>query len=162
MISNEIKEVVYIAISAMLVALVLGMVSIIIDIRGDLAEVRNSEFQNAKIMQDYREFNKYKDGSIIFGEDIIEVVRKYKDTDITIFVNSVGGGASYYVDKTLAKANPNDYTVTSLQNRFSPNFKYETYLVYNFEDVRLVSVPMNISNVYTGVTGIYIKYIGVR
>lgn len=84
---DEVKKVIYIAVGAMLLAIVLGFVSILIDIRSDIAEIRNNEIAANKSLEQYRKFNKY-DSKTLIGDEVIECIRMYYDKDVTIIVNT--------------------------------------------------------------------------
>lgn len=84
---DEVKKVIYIAVGAMLLAIVLGFVSILTDIRSDIAEIRNNEIAANKSLEQYRKFNKY-DSKTLIGDEVIECIRMYYDKDVTIIVNT--------------------------------------------------------------------------
>ena len=84
---DEVKKVIYIAVGAMLLAIVLGFVSVLIDIRSDIAEIRNNEIAANKSLEQYRKFNKY-DSKTLIGDEVIECIRMYYDKDVTIIVNT--------------------------------------------------------------------------
>ena len=84
---QEVKETVYIAISAMILALVLSMVAILLEIRSDLADARNGEILAANSNLEYRQFNKY-DNNTIYGDEVIELILLYYDTGIDIYVDT--------------------------------------------------------------------------
>ena len=82
---NEIREVIYIAISTILVALTLTFVSYINLVRGEMADVRMNEVQSAHSIEQYRLFNGY-DAKEVIGEDVVELIRGQYD-NIDIFVD---------------------------------------------------------------------------
>ena len=84
---DEVKKVIYIAVGAMLLAIVLGFVSVLIDIRSNIAEIRNNEIAANKSLEQYRKFNKY-DSKTLIGDEVIECIRMYYDKDVTIIVNT--------------------------------------------------------------------------
>lgn len=84
---DEVKKVIYIAVGAMLLAIVLGFVSVLLDIRSDIAEIRNNEIAANKSLEQYRKFNKY-DSKTLIGDEVIECIRMYYDKDVTIIVNT--------------------------------------------------------------------------
>lgn len=156
MVGTEIKEVVYVALGLFIVSLVLGTASFFIHLRDDMANTRNAQIQTTEVTTLYREFNKYND-TIIYGEDVIEVIRAYFDTDVAVYVDRIGGsGTSYYVTKELVKTNKNLVEIKSLQAKFGPNQKYKAYLVFDSVDVRTAKVPMFNAQITHEVTGIKI------
>ena len=84
---DEVKKVIYIAVGAMLLAIVLGFVSVLIDIRSDIAEIRNNEIAANKSLEQYRKCNK-DDSKTLIGDEVIECIRMYYDKDVTIIVNT--------------------------------------------------------------------------
>lgn len=162
MFSSEIKEVVYIAISAILLSIVLTFVSTLIGVRNDLAEIRNNEIHSAQDLEKYREFNKYN-GTNVFGEDIIEAIRQYYNSDLTIYVNKSGStGTSYTVTKDAVRAGSVSVDLDYLQNRFKPTSKFQAILAYDFRDPATITAPMDESKITSEVTGITFIYKGER
>ena len=102
MFSSEIKETVYIAISCILVAMVLGLVAFVLNIRSDLASVTNMEIATQHNMASYNKLNKYE-GQILYGEDVIACIREFAGSDIAIYVGGLKGESStikdYYLNK---------------------------------------------------------------
>lgn len=157
MVNSEIKEVVYIAISLFLAGMILTSISMFVHLRDSMAVVRNNEIQIANETSAYREFNKYND-TIVYGDDIIEAIRNYYDTDVRVYVNSISptNGGSYYIEKNLT--NIKSLTdITQLQNLFNTNVAYRAYLVFDLYDktsIVNVKVPMYNSKITSEVTAI--------
>ena len=102
MFSSEIKETVYIAISCILVAMVLGLVAFVLNIRSDLAAVTNMEIATQQNMATYNKLNKYE-GQLLYGEDVIACIREFANSNIAIYVGDLTGESSaikdYYLDE---------------------------------------------------------------
>ena len=156
MVNSEIKEVVYIAIGLFLASLVLGCAYMFIHLRNDMADVRNNEIQNARSMAYYREFNKYNDKTV-HGEEVIEAIRNYYNTDVRIYIDSViGTGREYYVEKNLANID-SLVDIEYLQNTFKPDHKYQAYLIfdmYSKDTIASVTLPFSDSKLSSEVTAI--------
>lgn len=85
MFSTEIKETVYLAIGCFLVAIVLGLLAFIMDIRSDLASAQNMQTATRQSMEAYTKYDKYNN-KILYGEDVMEVIREFDDTDIIVYI----------------------------------------------------------------------------
>lgn len=138
MFSSEVKETVYIAISLMLAAMVLGMIAFVMDIRGDFAEAQNSETVARQEMSNYSKFDKYQ-GEVIYGEDIIGIIREFGNTDVAVYVNDLRLKSSssaknvFYMDKESYIANPDKYSLSTLElgnNAVSRDATYVCWLVF--------------------------------
>lgn len=156
MINSEIKEVVYVAIGLMVASLVLGCVYMFTNLRDSMADTRNNEIINARSMANYREFNKYND-NLVHGEDVIEAIRNYYDTDVRIYIDSViSTGNEYYVEKEMS--NIDDLVdMEYLQRTFTPADTYQAYLIFDLYEkdaISGVSVPMSDSKISSEVTAI--------
>lgn len=95
MFSTEIKETVYLAIGCFLVAIVLGLLAFIMDIRSDLAGAQNMQTATRQSMEAYTKYDKYNN-KILYGEDVMEVIREFDDTDIIVYI----AGLTDKADKT--------------------------------------------------------------
>lgn len=170
MFSNEIRETVYIALSLILAALVLGVISLAIHLRGDLASVRNHEIAATLQLSAYEEFNAYNDKKLT-AEEVIALITKYYDKGIDIYLNAHGDNV--LINKETIIDNPEYKTVlywnggidentgVLMQGRLSDNVRnkntYWVGIVYDYQDVHTISGPSDISgNYYTDVTGIVI------
>lgn len=106
MFSSEIKETIYVAISLILAAAVLGLVAFVLDIRSDFASARNMETATKQSMETYTAFNKYQ-GEILYGEDVIAIIREYAGTDIAVYVDKLtyetGYEHNFYIDNDTYK-----------------------------------------------------------
>jgi len=156
---QEVKETVYIAISAMILALVLSMVAILLEIRSDLADARNGEILAANSNLEYRQFNKY-DNNTIYGDEVIELILLYYDTGIDIYVDTPDGASSQVlINEERVKQDPSIINLTELQNLFKPGSEYVSQLVYNAKDPSTVSGPTINKPVGSVVTGVAVEWI---
>lgn len=162
---QEVKEVVYLAVAAMLLSIILGMASYAIHLNNDMAEVRNGQIVAHQTIQQYNKYNKYNKNTII-GDEVIECLRLYYDSGIDIFVDSRENVESGSVVNSLTqcgrsgctdhriynthqfiihKGTSDDYFKVSesmfdrpkddMRNWFPTESKYRCYLVYNSQDV---------------------------
>lgn len=149
---QEIKETVFIGIAAATLAIVLSLVSIFISMRNDLAYARNQEVAASKTLLDYRKFNRY-DNKVVYGDEIIELIRLYGGQDIEIKVFGDGATKTYTGEETLA----------ALQSLFQLDTQlktYQAYLAYNSANLATTAFPMRgISG--SEVTGIKLVYLGL-
>lgn len=154
----EVKETVYIAISAMLLALVLGLASIFINIRDDMASDRNEEILSAQDMVEYRQFNKYND-KLISGDDVVELIRLYCTEGIEVYINSTNGlPGAIRINKNIIEANPDIISLNYLQSSFPNTRTYRAQIVYNAIDPQTVVNPMTKLE-GSEVTGISIRWV---
>lgn len=155
---REIQETVYIAVSTILLALVLGFISIWISIRNDMASIRNEEIISARTVGEYRKFNKY-DNKIIYGDEVVEIISLYGNTGITIYVDTPDGVSSpIIINEETIKTDPSLLELSTLQNKFQSNREYKAQIVYNAVDPRYVIEPME-KMPGSEVTGISLKWI---
>lgn len=159
MFSSETKEMVYMSISLILTSIVLYYMAFLIDVRGDLGNVRQQEVTSADKLYEYRKYNKY-DGTTLYGEDVVEAVRNNYE-NITIRVNDEFSTDTY--TKEFVKANPTLIDIASLQALYSTNKVYKSVLVYG-NDISLSSVTSTskFSSVNNEVSAIVLFYQGVR
>lgn len=181
MFSSEIKETIYVAISLMLAAAVLGLVAFVLDIRSDFASARNMETATKQSMETYTAFNKYQ-GQILYGEDVIAIIREYAGTDIAVYVDKLtdeGGSVHpFYVDNEVYKSDLVSFKqLTSIrgleygEGPYNPlnggvkrNTTYFSYLVfgeYGESEITNTSYKdLDDKFYYSDVTAIIIKKVG--
>lgn len=97
---NEVREVTYISISLIIVAIILGFISFGLGIKQDMAASRNEAIAAKDEVSEHREYNMYN-AKTISGDDAIELIRQKYDSGVSVFVDyrtndSTGGevGAS--------------------------------------------------------------------
>lgn len=179
MFSSEIKETIYIAISLILVAAILGLVSFVMDIRSDFASVQNQEIAAQTEMSSYLRFNKYQ-GSVIYGEDVIALIREFADTDVAVYIpelrcknNTTMSG--FYMNRDIYLANPNKFSMDTLEfgmnsswipDGVSREATYFCFLVFGkYTDAEIKSsnyVERGFTNAYVNyadVTGVVVRKI---
>ena len=118
MISSEIKETIYIAISLILAAAILGLGAFVLNIRSDMAETRNMEVATQQSLEDYYRFNKYH-GQVLYGEDVMACIREFAGSDIVVCVKNLygeTGNAEYYLNKNSYIANSNIASIDFLEH----------------------------------------------
>lgn len=142
-LENEVREVVYLAVSLILVAAVLAFVNYISIVRGDMAELRNNEIQSGIHIEQYRDYNGY-DRKEIIGEDVVELIRGKYD-QITIYMD-------YRInDKTGSEVSSDDpdECYLCLDGYDHRTFNYDMYLAhkdvdaYNYFSVSTAAVVQN-------------------
>lgn len=152
MASEEIKQTVYIAVAAVLLAGLLGFVSYLMMLRSEFAETRNSEVYAAQSMKDFREYNEFA-GAELYGEDVVAAIRNYYDGGIKLRVNDpnyTDGNGVYTVDKYIARqpGGASLVDVEKLQKWFPGAVvrdgktyyrKYKAVLVYGQVDLNTVT-----------------------
>lgn len=162
---NEVKEVIYIAIAAMVLSMVLGVASFVMKIRDDLADIRNNQVTANQQVTQYNRYNKYNKNTLI-GDEVIECIRLYYDTGIDIFIDNrknIESNATINRKTTCSISGCIDHRIfnmhqfikhsgttqdyfdvaealsnrprNDLRNWFPTDSRYRAYLVYNSEDV---------------------------
>lgn len=154
MFSSEIKETIYIAISLILAALVLGMVAFVMDIRSDFASVQNQEISARYQVSSYAEYDKYQ-GTILYGEDIIALIREYANTEIKVYIDQLVWTDSsktnnYWVTRTKYLQDPHQYSFSTLEESqntdkgVSRDATYFAYLVFDkYTDTEIQNAKYN-------------------
>ena len=140
--TDEIKEVVYIAIGAIILSMVLGYMSLMGTIKNNIAEVRNSEIAGQNNIMQHNKYTKYNKKELS-GEEVIECIRAYYDTGIDIYVGStrishhlfnlneyLSGKDIYFEFQENI-----DGTKSYLQQWFTSDDYFRAYLIYNSEDI---------------------------
>lgn len=169
---SEIREVVYISITAFLVSIVLSFASYMISIQRDLAEVRTNDIVSNRNVEEYRKFNKYEN-KYVSGNEVIECIRMYYDSGIDIFVSNItntmitdaGGIVQAGMDARIFSndeyaVSKTKFEVDKLMKWLTSSDKYYARLVYDSEDVvvaynnTVVGNKYNKSTASSEVTGI--------
>ena len=109
MFSSEIKETIYVAISLMLAAAVLGLVAFVLDIRSDFAVTQNQQIAARTEMTAFGEYDKFQD-NILYGEDVMALIREYAGSDISVYIDTLvckdGDIKNLYLNKEEYLRNP--------------------------------------------------------
>ena len=174
MFSSEIKETIYIAIGLFLAATVLGLVAFVMDIRSDFASAQNQEIAARNQMTTYAEFDKYE-GEILYGEDVIALIREYAGSDIKVYIDKViwtdtSQQSDYWVTRTKYLQDPNQYSFTTLEESkqsnattkkgISRNATYFSYLVFDkYTDAEIKNEKYRDGNVIDYSTVVAIKVV---
>lgn len=115
MFTSEIKETVYIAISCIVAALVLGLVAFVLDLRSDMAVAQNDQLIAKASMEAYKTYNKYQNATL-YGEDIIGLIREFEGTDIVVYIEDLNGDeGTYYIDREFRQKNSYFVSVKGLE-----------------------------------------------
>lgn len=118
MFTSEIKETVYIAISCIVAALVLGLVAFVLDLRSDMAVAQNDQLIAKASMEAYKTYNKYQNATL-YGEDIIGLIREFEGTDIVVYIEDLteknGTEDTYYIDREFRQENPDFVSIKGLE-----------------------------------------------
>lgn len=83
---NEVREVTYISIGLILVAIVISFISYCLTVKGEVAGYRNQEIRSNENIEQFREYNAYDEKTLI-GDEVIELIRDKYDSGISIFVD---------------------------------------------------------------------------
>ncbi len=151
MVSEEVKGVINIAISLIVLSIVLTFIMVVMNIRSDLATFRNTEILSAKNISEYREFNKYN-GKMVYGEDVVCAIRDFYNRGIRIRVNSTDG--DYEIDKYMAREDKSLVDIDELRVKFPVTKKYYAVVVYGQVDLGSISelyTPDTINNNVGGI-----------
>ena len=154
MFSSEIKETIYIAMSLILAAAVLGMVAFVMDIRSDFASVHNQEIMARNQVSSYAEYDKYQ-GTVLYGEDIIALIREYADTEVKVYIDKLvwtkgDPTEHYWVTRTKYLQDPSQYSFSTLEESqntdkgISRDATYFAYLVFDkYTDTEIKDATYN-------------------
>ena len=168
---SEIKNTIYLAVSCMLLALVLGFGMVMINIRGVMADARNEEVIGKTQMAEFQEFSSF-DGKKLTGLQVVRLITEHGTNDVTVYVKEKDGVEYIYTRDDYYK-NKEKYSIIGENEDISdsPLVKihantqekastacYKAYVVYNYEDVK--STPERMYSGYGTVTGIHVEYVG--
>lgn len=157
---EETKETVYISISLIMLAALLSFASLFITYRDQLASTRNSQLISTMQLDQYRAFNKYDD-NIIYGDEVVELVRMYYDTGLEIYINSIDGASGpIVINEETVKHNPNIVTLNYLRTNFKSTKSFRAQVAYDSIDTStVIGSPMNkLSS--SEVTGVALEWLG--
>lgn len=153
---EEIREFIYLGVSLLLLAGLLQFISFCFGLRDDFASVKNGQYMNELIIKQDRMFSKYdcKDiqctngdcGFILRGDELIELIRNNKDTNLVIYIQGKESISQNYNGVENIK-------LVTLQKEIQPNDEFHTYLVYNGLNTKEVTRYQQNTNNFT-VTGI--------
>ena len=139
MFSKEVKTTVYIGVGAVLLAIVLGIASIAINIKGDLANTQNKNIYTSQSIAEFEEFENYN-SKVIYGSDVIALISdygNYEESHIGVYVNgilllnSIAGRNTYeYYNHVEGDRNTFD-TTAKLSSYIDPRATYFVYLIYD-------------------------------
>lgn len=88
MVSEEVKETIYIAIGAIIAAAVLALLAFVIQLRGDFAETYNNQKLTQSATEDYMKFAGYQ-GEIIYGNELVALIREFWGSDTIIYIDEI-------------------------------------------------------------------------
>lgn len=137
---DAIQHIINLAISCLLVAIILSIISSFLKLRNDYAMIENNSVESTQKMQKYYEFNKYdgNEHSInncskdLNGQEIIEVIRKYcKEEKIFIYVDSDNLGMPYLMDYNTYLLDSDKVALAYLKTIFASTDIYHPFLIYN-------------------------------
>ena len=145
---SEIKETVFIAVSAILLASVLTLFVSGLRLRDSFASTRNEQILANHNIKDFRQFNKYnglshksncdKDMS---GWAVIIAIQEYCNVEnFTIYVDRDKNENKLQTDGVT------EFDLSELQNRFNSTAKYHPMLVYNWAEPKEITAPQNIDS----------------
>lgn len=83
---EEVKHTVYLAVGTMLAALVLGLMSAVMYVQGNIATIRNDEIAGSANMISAKKFSKYNN-TVLCGDEVSEAIRMYYNEGIDILVD---------------------------------------------------------------------------
>lgn len=172
MMSNEVRTVVYIGISAIIAAIILGLLSFAMLLRGDLATLANSEYSAKYGLEEYQTF-KYYQNNIVSGDDIISCIMEFQDSGIGIYVKDLqatNDGDDRYNVTDLGRysngykifdKNTESAELDDLMRRIDKDSWYDAYLVFGIygDDAIAEAEPITQMAGYSGVTAIKFEFI---
>lgn len=107
---NEAREITYLSVGLIIIALVLAFIAFALTLKGNLAQARNKEIRNTENIEEYREYNAYDDKTLT-GDDVIELIRYKYNSGIDIFVDyrhNISTGETISTDVTCSYCGLND------------------------------------------------------
>lgn len=139
---EEIKEAVYIGISALLLAIVLSFIIYGLELRNEYGKLRSdraNQIEYVSELNEYELYNGYDEyvsnlwnlsGCVhcINGNDLVSVIKKYGvENKLAIYVDNRGDGENLYI---YGVENPLDYNTEYLQSIVGTNSEYHGILYF--------------------------------
>lgn len=134
-------DMIMLGVEYMLLAAFLVILVHFSSLRDDFAITRSEQTASVNAIRQYREFNQYDKGdctggdckSHLYGDEVIELIRKYfNDPDFEIYIDKTSeNGTELIINATLSSANPNAYTLETLQKVIDSKTEFHPYLVYD-------------------------------
>lgn len=149
MFSEEVKQVVYLSVTCVLLAMVLTFASSLMSVKNDMVDTRNVEINTGAQVREAKQFAKYNDANLT-GIDVIEAISEYK-TDDTVVVIVKQGNFKMYSKKNYAHHKAN-YDIEKLQDTFTQsgvNSRYHAKLLTGLStvcDESLADISGTLSN----------------
>ena len=88
MVSEEVKDTIYLAIGCIVVALLLGFVAFILQARSEFANTYNNEKSAQLATESYLKFEKYN-GKVIYGNELVALIREFYGTETLVFIDGI-------------------------------------------------------------------------
>ena len=130
---SEIKEIVYISVSVLVLSIILTFISLMGTIQNNIARTRNDEIAGNKNMVQQEKYSEYNMTELV-GEQVIECIEMYYDQNITIFVESTPVPINTF-NLDAYTTSPINFSVAASDNTLATWFtntgRYRAYLVYN-------------------------------
>lgn len=161
MFGSEIKETVYIGVSLILIAAVLGVFAVVVDIRGDFASLKNENIVSFNSLKEYRKYNAYDDKNGLFAEEIITLITQYYDSGLDIYIDAYGLKGILINNETIDSVpyfkKPHELVKNYFGDTILNRKTYWVGLVYDWQDVTTIKKPSDIiKDEYSEITGIVI------
>lgn len=151
---EEIKDTIYLSVGLIILAMVLGFVAILLDVRGDIASIVNDNYGTKAKVEEYRQFNKF-DNTTVYGDDVIELVRLYYDSGLDIYINKTSNADTngLRINSLTVREDASLASLQFLRTKLDTKKKFKSFLVYDSYNPELVSDKMTPKS-YSEVTGI--------
>jgi hypothetical protein len=128
-VMQEWKEAIWIAVSAMLAALVITFASSLGAIGGQIADQQQTQYNNMIAMQEYRQWDQY-DNTLVYPQDVISFILQYRGDPEAFVDTSAGGGApaNYSLQWTSTSA-PCAYTDQDISDLLPIGVSYTANII---------------------------------
>lgn len=148
MFSEEIKQVVYVAVTCILLALVLTFASNLLKIKQDIVATRQDTINTNAVLHETKKFDKYNNKSVS-GLDVIDAIAEFKkDRDMQVVIvyrntnnRVIYNYAKYEANRSLGENS--EYTLTKLQQAFVTNSAWHAYTLSNVPDLSTNTTLLN-------------------
>lgn len=161
MVSEEIKETIYIAISCIIAAAVLGLCAFVIGLRSDFAATYNEQQASRIEAESYERFAGYND-KVIYGDELIALIREFWCEDVSIYIDELmfktNSDTVPYTGNTASKDTRSDGSpgiflstenmVEIRNSRYGITNKSPNILYYDIEDLSMQrdTSPFNVNS----------------
>lgn len=129
--SEEIKELYALAISCIVTALVLSIVSLGLHTKSSFAATRNNQLSQQSLYNQYTEFGVYNEKTVN-GAEVVSIIRDMFSHDgVTLYVDKDKNNQPITVSKEISRKDPVKASYETLTASIHSEQPYKVWIVYD-------------------------------